>query len=137
MESMIPRDDVIPDGYQKEGTPFLHGRNTTMVGTTRLLPRTQQTAGLRIVTLTSGQVRDVENVIATELEGLTEGLAKCQLLLDFCNVVYITSAELGTLIGLHRKMKDVGGRLTLFNVNAPVLEVFKITRLDTLLGICT
>jgi anti-sigma B factor antagonist len=137
MESMIPRDDVIPDGYQKDCRPSLHGRNTTIVGTTRLSPRTQQTAGLRIVTFTSGQVRDVENVIASELEGLTEGLAKFQLLLDFCNVVYITSAELGTLIGLHRKMKDMGGRLALFNVNAQVLEVFKITRLDTLLGICT
>jgi anti-sigma B factor antagonist len=107
-----------------------------MMGTTRLSPRTQQTAGLRIVTFTSGQVRDVDNVIAAELEGLTAGLAKCQLLLDFCNVVYITSAELGTLIGLHKKMKDMGGRLTLFNLNAQVLEVFKITRLDTLLEIC-
>src|SRR4029077_16758076 len=39
-------------------------------------------------------------------------------------------------IGLHRRMKACGGRLTLFNLNAEIYEVFTATNLQTLLGIC-
>jgi hypothetical protein len=43
---------------------------------------------------------------------------------------------LGTLITLHQRLKACGGRLTLFNLNAQVYEVFTMTHLQTLLGIC-
>ena len=78
----------------------------------------------------------MENVLSTELEGLTDGLGECHMLLDFTNVEYITSVELGTLVNLHKKMKASGGRLTLFNLNLDVFEVFTVTRLETLLQIC-
>lgn len=103
--------------------------------TNRLLPKTERTKTLKIVTFTAGQVR-LDNVIATELEGLTDDLGECHLLLDFTNVEYITSVELGTLVSLHKKMEGTGGRLTLFNLNLQVFEVFAVTHLDELLGIC-
>jgi ribosomal protein S21 len=81
-------------------------------------------------------VRDVEDVLARELGGLTAGLTGRRLLLDFTNVDYLNSIELGTLITLHKKVEAVGGRLTLFNLSAQVLMMFTITRLDTLLTIC-
>jgi anti-sigma B factor antagonist len=102
----------------------------------RLPPKVEQRGGVKIITFTAGQVRDVENVIATELEGLTDDLGECHLLLDFTNVEFITSVELGTLIGLHKRMKATGGRLTLFNLNLQVFEVFTVTRLENLIGIC-
>ena len=49
----------------------------------RSSPKTERTGNLKIITFTAGQKRDVENVIATELEGLTDQLGECQLLLDF------------------------------------------------------
>ena len=58
------------------------------------------------------------------------------LLLDFTNVEYLSSVELGTLITLHKRVKAFGGRLTLFNLNAQVYEVFTVTHLQTVLGIC-
>ena len=63
-------------------------------------------------------------------------LGECHLLLDFTNVEYVTSVELGTLISLHTKMKASGGRLTLFNLNFQVFEVFLATHLERLIGIC-
>ena len=90
---------------------------------------------VKIITFTAGQMR-LENVLATELEGLTDDLGECHLLLDFTNVEYISSVELGTLVTLHKKMKASGGRLTLFNLNLQVFEVFAATRLETLIGIC-
>ena len=99
-------------------------------------PKIEKSGKVRVITFTRDAVRDVENVLATELQGLTDNLGECHLLLDFTNVEYITSVELGTLISLHKKMKVTGGRLTLFNLNLQVFEVFTATHLDTLIGIC-
>ena len=89
--------------------------STTVSSATRLLPKTEHTGMVKIITFTAGQVR-LENVIATELEGLTDDLGQCHLLLDFSNVENVTNVELGTLVRLHKKMKSSGGRLTLLGV---------------------
>lgn len=107
-----------------------------MSSITRTPPKVEQGGGVKIITFSAGQKRDVENVLATELEGLTDGLGECHLLLDFTNVEFVTSVELGTLVGLHKRMKTSGGRLTLFNLNLNVFEVFTVTRLEKLIGIC-
>lgn len=107
-----------------------------MSTSSRLMPKVEQSGNVKIITFTDGKVRNVENVLARELEGLTDDLGECHLLLDFTNVEYLTSIELGTLVGLHKKVKASGGRLTLFNLNAQVFEVFAVTHLQTLLAIC-
>ena len=99
-------------------------------------PKVEQNGNVRIVTFTADAVRDVENMLARELEGRTAGPTLSHLLLDFLNVKYLNSLELGTLITLHTRMKALGGRLTLFNLSDQVYEVFTATRLQTLLGIC-
>src|SRR5439155_5947894 len=104
--------------------------------TIHTLPKVEQGADVTIITFTADPVRDVENVLARELGGLTTGLGGRHLLLDFTNVNYLNSTELGTLITLHKQIQAVGGRLTLFNLSAQVLMLFTITRLDTLLTIC-
>ena len=136
--------DPEPPNYSSEwllagNDPTAAGENqfdsTTVSSATRLLPKTEQAGTVKIITFTAGQVR-LENVIATELEGLTDDLGQCHLLLDFTNVEYVTSVELGTLVSLHKKMKASGGRLTLFNLNLQVFEVFLATHLEALIGIC-
>jgi carbon storage regulator len=138
------RADPEPPNYSSEwvlagNDPTAAGENhfdpTTVSSATRLLPKTEHTGMVKIITFTAGQVR-LENVIATELEGLTDDLGECHLLLDFTNVEYVTSVELGTLVSLHKKMKASGGRLTLFNLNLQVFEVFLATHLEALIGIC-
>lgn len=105
--------------------------------TIHTLPKVERGGDVTIITFTADAVRDVEDVLARELGGLTAGLAGRHLLLDFTNVDYLNSIELGTLITLHKKVEAIGGRLTLFNLSAQVLMMFTITRLDTLLTICT
>jgi anti-anti-sigma factor len=99
-------------------------------------PKVEQSGNVKIITFTGDKVRDMENVLARELKGRTEDLGECHLLLDFTNVGYITSVELGTLVGLHKRVKAGGGRLTLFNLSPQVFEVFTVTRLEALLEIC-
>lgn len=99
-------------------------------------PKVERNGNTTIVTIRDGNIRDVDNALARDLEGLTDGLGACHLLLDFTNVAFLSSVEIGTLIGLHKKLIKSNGRLTLFNLNARMLELFDATRLDTLLDIC-
>jgi len=99
-------------------------------------PRVQRSGNITIITFIPDAIRDVENVIARELVGATDGPEDRHLLLDFTNVKYLNSVELGTLINLHKQVEATGGRLTLFNLSTFVSELFTVTRLDTVLGIC-
>jgi len=96
----------------------------------------ERTGNVTVLTFTGSVERDVENMLAKDLKGNILGVEGSHLLLDFTHVTYINSVELGTLITLHKRMVAVGGRLTLFNLADHVYEVFQLTRLDSLLGIC-
>jgi anti-sigma B factor antagonist len=101
-----------------------------------LPPKVERYGNITVITFTHDAIRDVENVIAQELEVLPVETGVQHLLLDFTNVKRLNSVELGTLITLHKRVRAAGGRLTLFNLSADVFSLFTITRLDTLLGIC-
>jgi anti-sigma B factor antagonist len=62
-----------------------------------------------------------------------EGLRN--LLLDFGAVRYMSSAALGKLISLKKKLGHVNGRMKLCSIQPELLEVFRITRLDTVFEI--
>lgn len=106
------------------------------MSTTRSAPKVQKSGNVKIITFTEGNARDVDNVLGEELRGLSDDLGDCHLLLDFVNVDFLSSIELGTLVTLHNKMKASGGRLTLFNLSDQVFEVFETTCLHRLLTIC-
>ena len=95
----------------------------------------QQRGDVKIITLSGGKVRVVEDLMEGEFDRVTDYSIGWHLLLDFSKVEYINSDDLGVLINLHKRMKRFGGRLTLSNLNAQVYEVFNVTRLHTLLTI--
>jgi anti-anti-sigma factor len=103
---------------------------------TRGRPKVERSGNIVIITFTLNAIRDVESVIARELQGITTITDKLHLLLDFTNVEALNSIELGTLVTLHKQIGNAGGRLTLFNLNSQVFELFTVTHLDTLLNIC-
>jgi anti-anti-sigma factor len=57
------------------------------------------------------------------------------LILDFGNVLSISSAGLGALVSLHKQAQAAGKRLTVREVSRQVYEPFEITRLTRLLDI--
>lgn len=59
-----------------------------------------------------------------------------KLILDFCNVRYLSSAVLGLLIRISKKVYEQDGRLKLCNINPKIYEIFKITRLTKVFDIC-
>ncbi len=87
-----------------------------------------------VIALQNGQVKDEANRLAGQMDGRDGGPAG-PVLLDFKNVEYVISEDLGALVGLHKRVKTEGGRLTLVNVRPLVSDVFSITRLDTLFDV--
>jgi anti-anti-sigma factor len=89
-----------------------------------------------VVTFTGLAGREQGDRLAAELEGRAEGALGGHLLLDFVNVHFINSEELGALVGLHTAVNAAGGQLTLFNLSARLYQVFTVARLPARLATC-
>ena len=73
--------------------------------------------------------------MGSEILGLIEQDGRRSLALDFSLVEYLSSAALGKLITLDRKMKGHQGRLSLCSIRPEILEVFQITKLNKVFDI--
>jgi anti-sigma B factor antagonist len=74
-------------------------------------------------------------IIGNQLFGLVEEDGRLKIVLDFINVEYLSSAALGKLITMDKKVKAAKGKLRLCNIRADILEVFTITKLNKLFRI--
>lgn len=68
--------------------------------------------------------------LGQELFQLVELQRRKKLLLNFTNVEFLSSAALGKLIILERKVKSREGLLKLSNIRPTIYEVFEMTRLN-------
>ena len=73
--------------------------------------------------------------LGQEMFRLVETDGRRRLLLDFSSVDFLSSAALGKLITLDKKMKAHGGVLKLSNIRPEIYEVFAITKLNRLFDI--
>ncbi len=73
--------------------------------------------------------------LGQELFQLVEEEKREKLLLNFLSVDFLSSAALGKLITLDKKMKAAGGTLKLSNIRPEIYEVFTITKLNRLFDI--
>jgi anti-sigma B factor antagonist len=73
--------------------------------------------------------------LGAELFGLVEQLNRRSILLDFADVEFLSSAALGKLITLDRKVKSAKGRLKMCNIRPEILEVFQVTKLNKVFDI--
>ena len=73
--------------------------------------------------------------IGEKLDQLVGTRDNMKLLLTFKNVEHLSSAALGMLITLHKRIADLGGQLKLTDIKPQIYEVFKITRLNKVFDI--
>ncbi len=73
--------------------------------------------------------------LGRELFQLIEVENRTKLLLNFSSVDFLSSAALGKLITLDKKMKAHAGTLKLSNIRPEIYEVFAITKLNRLFDI--
>ncbi len=72
---------------------------------------------------------------AEALNGLADRVGAGRIVLKLGNVTYMSSAGLGVLIALHKKMQAAGGCLVLCDLRPAVQELITVTRLNNLFTI--
>jgi anti-sigma B factor antagonist len=94
----------------------------------------EEIGDVTVVNFMDRKILDEQNiqVIGEQLFSLVDESGRKKLLLNFGNVEYMSSAALGKLITLNKKVQAVGGKLVLCNIDPQIREVFEITRLDKL-----
>ena len=58
-----------------------------------------------------------------------------KLIINFVNVKFMTSAVLGLLVRVHKKVVELGGKLQLSNLDSNLRRVFEITQLTKVFDI--
>lgn len=96
-----------------------------------------EVGGVAVVRFVDRKILDEANIqeLGKELFALVEEDNRKSLLLNFANVEFLSSAALGKLITLDKKVKVHGGRLKLCNIRPEIYEVFAITKLNKLFDI--
>ena len=92
---------------------------------------------ITVVNFVDKKILDEQNiqVIGEQLFSLVDELGRRKVLLNFKNVEFLSSAALGKLITLNRKLQSAGGKLVLCEIDPQIYEVFEITKLNKLFKI--
>ena len=97
----------------------------------------EEVGDVTIATFVDKKILDENNIqqIGSQLFALVEEDGHKRIVLDFTNVEYLSSAALGKLITMDRKVKANSGKLRLCSIRADIYEVFAITKLNKLFDI--
>jgi anti-sigma B factor antagonist len=85
-----------------------------------------------VARLTDRKILEEHNIqiLGEQITGLLDDPRRKKLVLNFSNVEFMSSAALGMLITVHKKVRAAGAKLVLCSIDRQILEVFTITKLD-------
>ena len=90
-----------------------------------------------IVTLSDEKILEEKDIRALQesIMSVIEQAKRINLILDFRNVQFLSSAVLGLLIRISKRVYEHDGQLRLCNICPKIHEIFKITRLTKVFDI--
>ena len=96
-----------------------------------------ENGNVTVVKFNDRKILDEANIhqLGQELYSLVEQENRQDVLLNFSAVEFLSSAALGKLINLDKKIQAQGGRLKLSNIRPEIYEVFAITKLNRIFDI--
>ena len=87
--------------------------------------------------LTVAVTGSIDTVTAPQLDSLLqenwEGVT--ELIMDFAEVDYISSAGLRVILMANQQMEECDGSMTVRNINEDIREIFEMTGFDSLLDL--
>lgn len=94
-----------------------------------------QFQGVTVVNFRNTSILDGAAVeaIRKDLYALVDEQARRKLVLDFMEVKFLSSAMLGVLVDLHKRSRQIGGRIVTCGLRPELYKVCKIMNLDKLL----
>ncbi len=97
----------------------------------------EEVGDVTIATFVDKKILDENNIqqIGSQLFALVEEDGRKRVILDFSIVEYLSSAALGKLITMDKKVKASSGKLRLCSIRKDIYEVFAITKLNKLFDI--
>ena len=84
-----------------------------------------------IISFTDEKILEEHDIKALQesIMSVVDQTEQINLILDFGNVRFLSSAVLGLLIRISKRIYEHNGHLKLCNINPKIYEIFKITRL--------
>ena len=97
----------------------------------------EYTENATIVTLADEKILEEEDIrsLQDSIMAVIGQAERINLIIDFCNVQFLSSAVLGLLIRVSKKIYEQDGQLRLCNINPKIHEIFKVTRLTKIFDI--
>ncbi len=97
----------------------------------------EYTDNATIVTLADEKILEEKDIRALQesIMSVIEQTGPINLVLNFSNVRFLSSAVLGLLIRVSKKVYERDGQLRLCNIDPKIHEIFKITRLTKIFDI--
>jgi anti-sigma B factor antagonist len=97
----------------------------------------QYTEEATIITFTEEKIleeRDIKS-LQESIMPVIEQSEQVHFILDFRNVKFLSSAVLGLLLRVSKKIYEKNSTLRMCNINPKIYEIFKITRLNKIFDI--
>lgn len=90
-----------------------------------------------VVSFIDARILDESSVkaIGNELEDLITKRYLLKMILDFSKVSHLSSAVIGKIIAVYKKMKAEKGEIKLCGLNPVIREVFKVTQVDKMIEV--
>jgi anti-sigma B factor antagonist len=91
-----------------------------------------------IITFTDEKILEEKDIqaLGESIMSVIEQAERINLILDFSKVRFLSSAVLGLLIRVSKRVYECDGQLRLCNIDPKIHEIFKITRLNRIFDIC-
>jgi len=77
------------------------------------------------------QIKELQESLEPVIERNDDG----EMVLNFANVTFMSSAVLGLLVRVHKRVRERGGQLRLRNLDSSLRKVFEITQLTKVFDI--
>jgi anti-sigma B factor antagonist len=97
----------------------------------------QYTDNATVLAFTDRKILEDKDIRALQdsVMSVIEQAENIQLVLDFGQVEFLSSAVLGLLIRISKRISEKDGKLSLCNISPKIYEVFKITQLTKIFDI--
>ena len=88
--------------------------------------------GVKLVRLRDERIMEETEIreLGSELTQLVEANPGIKLVVNFSGVLHLTSAVLGKLITLRRRIEKAGGKLRFCALSDETMDIFQIAKLD-------
>ena len=97
----------------------------------------QTVDGVTVARFVDNRILDeaVIQVVGDQMYRLVDDHQLKKIVLDFQSVEHLSSAALGKLINMKKKVDASGGQLSMCNLRADLLKIFKVTKLTKVFDI--